>query len=195
MNRYVVIGLIFTWIAAGSRGAAQVESEASRQELRETLQAAFPGPQQKELAKRVGQYTTVTKFWPKPNTEPLQDSGSSIITELLGGRFLLEESVNSMTAQPVSGTRMFGYNNTTQQYEASWVYAGSTAIVSLHGTSTDKGATVNYSGTLDDPNTRKDPFSVSIHQIDGDHFVVTMRIGSPDEPERSAFETSYTRKK
>jgi hypothetical protein len=195
MNRYTAIGLIFMLVASSSGEAIQAETEASRQELREKLQAALPGPEQGQLAKRIGRYTTVTKFWPKPDVKPLESRGSSRITGILDGRFLLEECSTTMAAQPVSGVRLFGYNNISQEYEASWVYAGSTAIISLHGTSTDGGVTVNYSGTLSAPNNRKEPLTVSIHQINDQHFVVTIRLGAPEGSDRSQFETTYTRKK
>jgi hypothetical protein len=195
MNRYVASGLMFTLMASSSARAMQAETEASRQELREKLQTAFPGTRQMQLAKRIGQYTTVTKYWPKPDAELIESIGSSSITGIMDGRFLLEESSSAMTAQPVSGMRIFGYNNSSQEYEASWVYAGSTELISLRGTSTEGDSTVNYAGTLSGPHDRKDPLSVSIHQINDDHFVVTMRIGASDSPDRSQFETTYTRKK
>jgi hypothetical protein len=195
MNRYVVIGLMFTLMASSSGRAIQAETEASRQQLREQLQTVFPGPHQMQLAKRIGQYTTVTKYWPKPDAGPIESIGSSTITGIMDGRFLLEESSATMTAQPASGMRIFGYNNSSQEYEASWVYAGSTEIISLRGTSADGDSTVNYAGTLSGPHDRKDPLSVSIHQINDDHFVVTLRIGASDSPDRSQCETTYTRKK
>lgn len=195
MNRYAAIGLILTLAATSSGRAIQTETEASRQELREQLQAALPGPQQGQLARRIGQYTTLTKFRPKPDLDPIETKGSSKITGMIEGRFLLEECSTTMAAQPVSGMRIFGYNNSSQEYEASWVYAGSTAIVNLHGTSKDGGATVNYSGTLAGPSNRKDPLTVSIHQINNDLFVVTIRLGAPEASDRSQFETTYTRKK
>jgi len=55
------------------------------------MQSAMPGPAHKQLAKRAGEYTTVTKFTAQPGATPVDSTGTAKISMILDGRFLLEE--------------------------------------------------------------------------------------------------------
>lgn len=152
--------------------------------------ASQPGPEQAFLAKRAGEYTRVIKFVGQDG----QWTGTSKISVMLGGRFILEENNDTVFGRPVEGMRIFGYNNTTKQYEMTSMYTMSTAITKLVGTSDDGGKTVDYQGSSDEPRGK-----VSLHarvrQIDEDHFVVTLMTTGSDGKETPFQETTYTRKK
>ncbi len=55
------------------------------------MQSAMPGPAHKQLAKRAGEYTTVTRFTAQPSATPVDSTGTAKISVILDGRFLLEE--------------------------------------------------------------------------------------------------------
>ncbi len=55
------------------------------------MQSATPGPAHKQLAKRAGEYTTVTRFTAQPSATPVDSTGTAKISMILDGRFLLEE--------------------------------------------------------------------------------------------------------
>jgi hypothetical protein len=90
----------------------------------------------------------------------------------------------------VEGTRLWGYNNVTKQYEAAWMYTMSTAITKLTGTSADGGKTVEYTSTSDEP-----LLHARVRQTDDDHFVVTLSTAGPDGKDTPFQETTYARKK
>lgn len=165
------------------------------QGMQADLQAAIPGPAHKQMAKRVGEYTTMTKLWIKPATTPLEFSGTARISSILEGRFLLEENSSTMMGQRITGWRLYGYNNGSKKYESCWVFTASTAILTMSGTSDDDGKTVNYAGAFDDPSGVKQPLVISLRQVDDDHFVVNIRGADPNAPHYAVQETAYARKK
>jgi len=152
--------------------------------------ASQPGAEDAFLAKRAGEYTRVIKFVGQDG----QWSGTSKISVVLGGRFILEENNDTVMGRPVQGMRMFGYNNATKQYEMISMYTMSTAITKLTGTSEDGGKTVDYMGSSDESRGRV-PLHARVKQVDDDHFVVTMMTTGPDGKDAPFQETTYSRKK
>jgi Protein of unknown function (DUF1579) len=149
-----------------------------------------PGAQQEFLAKRAGEYTRVIKFVGQPG----EWNGASKISVILGGRFILEETHDTVFGHPVEGMRIYGYDNATKQYEMITMYTMSTAITKLTGTSDDGGKIVEYSGVSDEPQG-KVPLQARVRQIDDDHFVVTLSTTGPDGKNTPFQETTYTRTK
>jgi Protein of unknown function (DUF1579) len=157
--------------------------------------ATKPGPEQEFLAKRAGEYTRTIKFVAQPNADANASSGTSKISVALGGRFVVEENNDTVFGRPVSGTRIYGFNNLTKQYEAVWMYTGSTAIIFLTGTSGDGGKTIDLTGVTQNLRGDKIPLHSIIRQVDDNQFVVTLMSTGPDGKEAAFQETTYTRKK
>jgi len=155
--------------------------------LAQAPSASQPGPEQVSLAKRAGEYIRVIKFVGQDG----EWSGTSKISVVLGGRFIMEENHDTVMGHPVEGIRMFGYNNSTKQYEMISMYTMSTAITKLTGTSNDGGKIVDYMGASDG----KVPLHARVQQIDDDNFVVTMMTTGSDGKDAPFQQTTYTRKK
>jgi Protein of unknown function (DUF1579) len=157
--------------------------------------ATKPGPEQEFLAKRAGEYTRTIKFVAQPNADANASSGTSKISVALGGRFVVEENNDTVFGRPVSGTRIYGFNNITKQYEAVWMYTGSTAMIFLTGTSSDGGKTIDLTGATQNLHGEKVPLHAIIRQVDDNQFVVTLMSTGADGKEAAFQETTYTRKK
>lgn len=154
-----------------------------------------PGPEQAFLAKRAGEYTRVVKFLGQPNADTTAGTGTSKISVVLDGRFIQEENNDTVFGKPVSGLRLWGYNNVTKQYEAVWTYTMSTAILMLTGTSSDGGKTIEYTSTSGTPGGNNSPLHARVLQVSDDQFVVTLSSAGPDGKVAAFQETTYTRKK
>jgi uncharacterized protein DUF1579 len=157
--------------------------------------ASKPGPEQEFLAKRAGEYTRTVKFVAQPNADANASSGTSKISVALGGRFIVEENNDTVFGRPVSGTRIYGFNNITKQYEAVSMYTGSTAMIFLTGTSSDGGKTIDLTGATQNLRSEKVPLHAVIRQVDDNQFVVTLMSTGADGKEAAFQETTYTRKK
>jgi hypothetical protein len=114
---------------------------------------------------------------------------------VLGGRFIVEENDDTVFGRPVSGTRIYGFNNIAKQYEAVSMYSGSTAIVFLTGTSSDGGKTIDLTGVTQNHRGEKTPLHSIIRQVDDNQFIVTLMSAGADGKEAAFQETTYTRKK
>lgn len=165
-------------------------SPDTQSQMKQTLAAAQPGPQHAQLMKLAGEYTTKETFY-APGSSPQESTGMAKLKAILGGRFLEEENSGESFGQHYSGLRLYGYNNGSKQYEAIWIYDGSTAFLVLDGTSDDNGKTVRYSGAFLGPSGEKQTLRVTITQNDADHFTVKLLGENADG--MSTLETVYTR--
>jgi hypothetical protein len=186
--------LIFSAVAVSAQDKSPQKPEATP-DAHQTPDATKPGPEQELLAKRAGEYTRTIKFVAQPNADANASSGTSKISVALGGRFIVEENNDTVFGRPVSGTRIYGFNNLTKQYEAVWIYTGSTAMIFLTGTSTDSGKTIDLSGTTQNAHGGTIPLHAILRQIDDTQFVVTLMSAGPDGQQAAFQETTYTRKK
>jgi hypothetical protein len=159
------------------------------------MQSAEPGPIHKQLAKRAGEYTTVTRFLPAPGAPAVESKGSAKLTAIIDGRFLLEEANGIFMGQPTKGTRIWGFDNATKQYESAWMYSGSTGIMRLTGSSNDGGKTINFVASFNDENGAKQTFDAALRLVDDDQFVVGLYARGADGSRGPTFDTTYTRKK
>ena len=96
---------------------------------------------------------------------------------------------------PYKGLRLTGYNNAARQYEASWTWTLSTAILRMTGRSDDDGKTVTYAASFSEANGAETKMTVIVKQIDDDHFTVDINGKYPDGSAGPHLETMYTRKK
>jgi hypothetical protein len=161
----------------------------------QTADATKPGPEQEFLAKRAGEYTRTIKFVAQANADANASTGTSKVSVALGGRFIVEENNDTVFGRPVSGTRIYGFNNITKQYEAVWMYTGSTGMIFLTGTSGDGGKTIDLTGGTQNVRGEKVPLHAVIRQTDDNQFVVTLMSTGADGKEAAFQETTYTRKK
>jgi hypothetical protein len=184
--------LAATAVFAQDRGPQKPEVTP---DTHQTADATKPGPEQEFLAKRAGEYTRTIKFVAQPNADANASTGTSKISVALGGRFIVEENNDTVFGRPVSGTRIYGFNNITKQYEAVWMYTGSTAMIFLTGTSSDGGKTIDLTGATQNLHGEKIPLHSIIRQVDDNQFVVTLMSTGEDGKEAAFQETTYTRKK
>jgi hypothetical protein len=153
------------------------------------------GPEHKELARLAGEYSTVAKFYVKPDDKPMVSKGTAKITSVLDGRFLLEENTGTQFGKPFRGLRLIGYNSSTKHYEASWTYSKSNAIMTMTGTSKGKGKPIEWVASFMDEQGGKQTLYVITRTIDADQFVVEIFGKTKDGKKGPTLETTYTRKK
>ena len=186
--------LLFSPTAVFAQNGSLQKSDAAP-DTHQTADAAKPGSEQEFLAKRAGEYTRTIKFVAQPNADANASSGTAKISVALGGRFVVEENNDTVFGRPVSGTRIYGFNNITKQYEVVSMYTGSTAMIFLTGASSDGGKTIDLTGATQNLRSEKVPLHAVIWQVDDNQFVVTLMTTGADGKEAAFQETTYTRKK
>ncbi len=153
-----------------------------------------PGPEHAALAKLAGEYTIVMRFHEKPGETAYESKGSAKFTSILDGRFLLEESTGKQFGREFKAHKIYGYNNAAKRFESTWVYTGSTAIMTLHGSSADGGKTIRWNAAVAKANDAQMNLIVTMKRINEDSFTVELNLKAPDGAGGPTLETTYTRK-
>jgi hypothetical protein len=153
-----------------------------------------PGPRHERLMKLAGHYSSVTKFVNGDAAAP-ETTGEATFTSILGGRFLLQEEKGTMFGQPFETRKTYGYHAGTKRYEGVWIYTGSTAMMTLSGTSADEGKTIAFDASYEISPGKKKNLDVTMTELGPDKFSIVLK-SKPDESGKGAtMETIYTRKK
>jgi hypothetical protein len=154
-----------------------------------------PGPEHAALAKLAGEYSTVMRFRPKAGEAGEESKGRAKFTSVLDGRFVLEESDGEQFSKHFKARKLYGYNNAAKRYESAWVYTGSTAIMTLHGSSSDGGKTIRFNATVAQANDSTMDLVVTMKRIDDDRFTVELVSKRPNGAVGPTLETTYTRRR
>jgi len=199
-SNWKVLGVMAAALALAGAGYAQAPSgqkpESAGQAGPSTAaHAAKAEAPQQMMAARAGEYTRVIQFVNAAGPQGPPSLGSSKISVILDGHFLLEENSDVVFGKPVHGMRIYGYNNLTGQYEAAWMYTLSNAILMLTGSSNDGGKTVDYSGESATADGEKLTLRAHFRQVDADQFVITIANVGESGKEIPFQQTTYTRKK
>jgi hypothetical protein len=181
--------------AAFPQDAAQNHQNDAAPARQSAADSTQPGAPQASLAKLAGDYTRAITFVGQTGSAAAPSSGTSKFSVVLGGRFLLEESQDTVFGRPVEGLRIYGYNNATKRYEMIRMYTMSTGMTLMKGTSSDGGKTIEFTGDTQTAGMGQMTLHARLRQIDDDQFVVTMSTAGPDGKDSPFQETTYTRKK
>lgn len=159
------------------------------------MAAMMPGPAHKQLAKYVREFTSASKFIMDPAAPAEESAGTSKVSMVMEGRFMLQEDSGTMMGMPYTSLKLAGYNNGSKQYEATWVYTMSTGTMNMTGTASADGKTINWTATFDNEMGAREPLEVVTKFIDDDRFAVILKATGPDGKGGPIMETTYTRKK
>lgn len=154
-----------------------------------------PGPIHKFLAKRAGEYTTITKFSGPGIPDSPPTKGTSKIKSILGGRFVQQEDSGEMLGKKFTSVHLDGYNNLTKTFESTWIYTGGTGMMSMTGKSDDGGKTIHYVATYSKDAGKKETMYIDTKHIDDDNFEVVLYSKLPDGAKGPMMHMKYTRKK
>jgi hypothetical protein len=178
------------WLAAGA--ALLIVCPAAW--AQEKKSPGAPSEIHERMSKRAGEYETVSKLT-LPDGKAMESKGTAKLTAVLGGRFLQEESTGTMLGNPVSGLKLVGYNDAADQFEAVWMYTGSTAMMTMTGKAKEDNKSVEFSATVPGPKDQKMKFTIVYRFADADRFTVELTARSEDGSKGPTMETTYTRKK
>lgn len=187
-----VVGFLFGAMAmAGGSALAGRRAESRAQMNAPSANDA----QHAALAKLAGDWDRTIKFVGQTGAMAQPSSGVSKFSVALGGRFILEESHDTVFGRPVDGLRIYGYNDAAGQYEMARMYTMSNGITLMKGASSDGGKTIDFDGETGGPGGKSMAMRALFRQVDEDHFSVTMATVGADGKSMPFQETDYTRKK
>jgi hypothetical protein len=99
-----------------------MHKELTPQQMEEALKKASEvGPNHKRLDPLVGIYKVTAKFWKSPKGEPEVTTGMADFAWALDGHYILMNYASTFNGRPFKGIGMFGYSNSSQEYQSLWI--------------------------------------------------------------------------
>ena len=132
----------------GTAGTMSADDKAMMDAM---IKAATPGANHQLLASVAGDWTYKSRMWMKPFAPPAESTGTVSYTTLFGGRYVQGQYRGDMMGMPFEGLGLMGYDNTSGQFQASWVDNMGTALMYMTGQYDAAARTLTYTGQMDDP--------------------------------------------
>lgn len=148
------------------------------------------------LSQLAGNWTGSSKLWLEPNKLADDAPIAGTIQIILDGRFALFLYQSSIQGEAQHGMFTFGFNTTSNQYEASWVdsFHNNTAIMFCIGDEKENGFQVL--GSYPDPTGGPDwNWRTEVELIDANHLTITAYNITPEGEEAKAIEMTLTKVK
>jgi hypothetical protein len=133
--------------------------------------AGTPGKMHETLAKDAGTWTGKNTMWMGAGAEPMHAKSTTTITPIMGGRYTKVEVKGEMPGGmgPFEGLGIYGYDNVTQKFTASWIDSMSTGIGQGAGELSKDGKTLTITYTYNCPVTKKPTTMREVHTRTGEN--------------------------
>jgi hypothetical protein len=196
-SRWLGIGLsvlLASAAAAQEKGKAPAAPMDEKAMMEMVEKAGTPGEAHKKLEPMVGTFDAKVKSWMDPSKPPMESTGTSENTWVLGNRFVQMKYEGTFMGKPFSGMGFQGYDNVSKKYVGTWMDTMSTGM--MNSTGTMSGNVMKETSTMSDPVTGKlTRATTKVTVADNDHHSLEMWAPGPDGKNYKAMQIDYTRKK
>jgi len=110
-----------------------------------------PGKMHDMMAKSVGEWTYVSKWWDDPSAPPTVSEGRAVYEMILGGRYLKSMSYSDVMGMPMEGMNILAYDKATNEFFSFWIDNLGTGMTTARGKYDEKTKVVSMKGTMVDP--------------------------------------------
>ena len=154
-----------------------------------------PGAMHEMLAKTVGEWTFVSKYWMDPSAPPTVSNGKSVNEMILGGRYLKSMNYSDVMGMPMEGLNILAYDKATNEFFSFWIDNMGTGMTMARGKYDEKTKLCSMKGTMVDPMSGKEvEYRQTMKFIDDNNQLMEMYMIS-DGKETKSMEITATRKK
>ena len=166
-------------------------------DMQSCMEACTPGAQHQRLAENVGVWQGKTTMWMTPGAEPVQSDCISTITSIMDGRFTkceIKGEIPGMGAFNSLG--LFGHDNITQQFQATWVSTCGTSMMVGTGKASSDGQTIEWQYTHSCPILKKPTILREVERHTGKDAMTleSYAIDPKSGKEYKMMEIAFTRK-
>lgn len=159
------------------------------------MAAAQPGKMHEYLAQSVGTWEGKVTMW-EPGAPAQESACTSKTKKMMDGRFVRTEVKGNMMGMPFEGFGLYGYDNTSKKFQATWCDNMGTGMMTGTGDLGADGKTLTWTMSFNDPATGKPTTMREIdkHTADGG---MTLEMYGPDPKtgkEYKMMEIKFTRK-
>lgn len=158
---------------------------------------ATVGEPHKILAGDVGTWTENLTFWMGPEDKnPQKHTATADIKMILGGRYQEQRHKGKMMGMDFEGISTMAYNNASGEFTSTWIDNMGTGMMIASGTYDESTKTINLSGEMVDPLTKKmKKFREIMTIVDADTRKMESFDTSPNGKEFKSMEILMKRKK
>ena len=110
-----------------------------------------PGDMHEMLAKSVGEWTYVSKYWMDPAAPPTVSEGRSVNEMILGGRYLKSINYSDVMGMPMEGWNIIAYDKAANEFFSFWIDNIGTGMTMARGKYDEKTKFCSMRGTMIDP--------------------------------------------
>jgi hypothetical protein len=170
------------------------EGDAQSEQMKLWMEYMTPGTMHEMLAKSVGDWKTINKFWMDPAGEPMVSEGTAKIEMILGGRYQTSKHNGLVMGMPMEGMSLMGYDNATQEFTAIWIDNMGTGTSVAKGKYDESTKTLTMDGAMVDPMTKEEmKFKQIMKIIDDNHHMFEMYMNYNGQ-EFKSMEVEFVRK-
>jgi len=169
----IVFVFLFVIVFNVFMSAQDAEDQAAQMQV--WTEYMTPGPMHEMLAKSVGDWKTISRFWMDPAGEPMETEGSGKTEMILGGRYQKSTHKSSMMGMETEGIFIMGYDNATQEFTATWIDNIGTGTAVARGRYDESTNSITLNGTMVDPMSKQEmKFREVSKFLDNDHHLLEM---------------------
>ena len=180
-----------TYAADPPKNAPSAHEKA---EMEAMMKAATPGEAHQKLSPMVGTFDVKIKMWSAPSAPPVESTGKSVSTWVLGNRWVAENFEGTFMGMPFSGIGYTGYDNIQKIYVGTWMESMSTQMMVSKGSADAGGKTMNFTSSMADPMSGKTmPVKEKVTVTDENHHMMEMWSPGPKGKMFKMMEITYTR--
>lgn len=153
------------------------ETDMQDEQMQIWMEYMTPGPMHEMLAKSIGDWKTINKFWMDPAGEPMIVEGTGKTEMILGGRYQKSTHKSMMMGMETEGISITGYDNATQEFTAIWIDNIGTGTAMTKGRYDESTNSIMMKGTMVDPMTKQEmDIREVLTFVDDDHQLFEMYV-------------------
>jgi hypothetical protein len=155
------------------------EADIQNEQMQIWMEYMTPGPMHEMLAKSVGDWKTINKFWMDPAGDPMIVEGTGKTEMILGGRYQQSIHKSKMMGMETEGISITGYDNATQEFTSIWIDNIGTGTAITKGKYDESTNSILMEGSMVDPMTKQEmEIREVLTFVDDDHHLLVMYIVS-----------------
>ena len=169
--------LIFLLLLSSMTFIDAQQEDAQAEGMKVWTEYMTPGPMHEMLAKSVGDWKTISKFWMDPSGEPMATEGTGKTEMILGGRYQKSTHKSMMMGMPTEGIFIMGFDNATEEFTAVWIDNIGTGTAVAKGRYDESTNSITLNGTMVDPMSKQDMNFREVYKfLDNDHHLLEMYL-------------------
>ncbi|MCW8818560.1 MAG: DUF1579 domain-containing protein [Ignavibacteriaceae bacterium] len=145
-----------------------------------------PGPMHEMMAKSVGDWKTINRYWMDPSGDPMVTEGTAKTEMIMGGRYQTTKTSGTVMGMPMEGMSLIGYDNATGEFTEIWIDNLGTGTSVAKGTYDENTNSINMDGTMVDPMTKSEmKFKQVTKFLDDNHQIIEMYMDNNGQEVKS----------